>query len=126
MKPMTEIASGEPRLRNLPFSKKWQSHSGQAQVVIIYTESDEAWNRAKREVAKGWPILLLPNSLEPAQARFPVLRREVFIIDLFGVSFARAKEIGSTVLQFGATGVVYFGPANRTIFFQPEVVSWVA
>ena len=110
--------------QNLPFSKMLPSSA--THPVTLYTECPEAWMRCKREIVKGWPVLLLPNDLDVSQARFPVADKEVFITDLPGVSKQRAESIGIAVIQAGASAAIYLGPDDRSMLFLPEVVTWVA
>jgi hypothetical protein len=113
-------------MKNLPFSKQWRVDSPLSLSITLYTECDDAWDRAKREVAKGYPILLLPDDLDISDVRFPVAGREVLIQDFKGVDYSQAKRIGIAVIQSGATLAIYLGPNEKTIFFEPGVTSWAA
>lgn len=110
--------------QNIPFSQMLSSSSNLA--VILYIECPQAWMRGKREIAMGWPVLLLPKDMHVSQARFPVAQKEVLITDLIGISNHRAESIGAAVLEAGALAAIYLGPNNRSILFLPEVVSWIA
>ena len=113
-------------MKNLPFSKKWRSDTPQYISVILYLECQESWERAKRGVEKGWPVLLLPDDMEISNALLPVVGREVNIIDLVGKDSALVKRLGAALIRAGATMALYLGPNDQTIFFEPEVKSWVA
>ena len=107
-------------MKNLPFSKKWRRCAASNIAVTLYLECDEAWKRAKREVSRGWPVLLLPDNVELAQTFFPVRDLDVAIIDLAGVTHNRVEKIGIKIVQAGANSALYFGPNDRTVFFLPE------
>jgi len=113
-------------VRNLPFSKKWRRDTPKSISITLYTECQESWDRAKREVELGWPVLLLPNDMAISDALLPVAGREVHFIDLEGIDDTRAKEIGIALIHAGATMVIYLDPNDGTIFFKPEVASWAA
>jgi hypothetical protein len=112
-------------MRNLPFSQMWSDETRNGnQLVTLYTECPESWLRAKRVIALGYPVLLLPLGealgQEISEYYFPVTDREVFIIDPKGIDHSQAKNIGITLIRAGATAIAYFGPDDQTIFFWPK------
>ena len=114
-------------MRNLPYSQQWRDETHfKNQVVTLYIECPESWARAKREVNKGWPVLLLPSNKEISAYYLPVAGHEAFIIDLQGIDHSQAKKIGVALVQAGATLATYFGPDGETIFFKPETNSCAA
>ena len=113
-------------MKNLPFSHKWRRDTPRELSITLYTECQESWERTKREIAKGWPVLLLPDDMEISNVFFPVVGREVNIIDLVGKDRASVKRLGTALIRAGATMAIYLGPDDQTIFFEPEVTSWAA
>ena len=97
----------------LPFSKKI---AGLTPCIRFYLASNEAWQRAKREVKLGCDVLPLPQGSRIEDFNYLVEGRDVFILDLDNSQENLARKLGIHLIKVKARAVVYFG--STTIFFR--------